>query len=119
MSPVFDSFDDDLDDVAERCASADAGVRRVAMMELAEAVGPAAKVLLLKGLGDPDAAVRAAAAKALDEHDGADVVEGLVRSLEDADEAVRRTAADTLAEKKEPACGPCASSSCRTPCRPR
>ena len=31
MSPVFDSFDDDLDDLAERCASPDAGVRRVAM----------------------------------------------------------------------------------------
>ena len=76
------------------------------MMELAEAVGPEAKVLLLKGLGDDEASVRAAAAKALDEHDGPEVVEGLVRSLEDADAEVRRTAAETLSEKKEPACGP-------------
>ncbi len=50
MSPVFDTFDDDLDDLTERCASPDAGVRRVAMMELAEAVRPRGEVLLLKGL---------------------------------------------------------------------
>ena len=106
--PVFDSFDsfDDLDDLAERCESPDPGIRRVAMMELAEATGPEATILLLKALGDSDATVRAAAAKALDEHDGTEVVEGLVRSLEDADAEVRRVAADTLAEKKELACGP-------------
>ena len=92
--PVFDTFDDDLEDLAERCADADPGIRRVAMMALAEAVGLGATVLLLKGLADPDATVRAAAARALDEHDGPQVVEGLVRSLEDADEAVRRTAAE-------------------------
>src|SRR4051812_48672113 len=75
MSPVFETFDDDLEDLAERAASPDAGIRRVAMLELAEAVGPEAKALLLKGLGDNDATVLAAAAKALDEHDGPEVVE--------------------------------------------
>ena len=70
MAALFDTFDDDLDDLAERCADPDPGIRRVAMMELAESVGPVATVLLLKGLADADAAVRAAAARALDEHDG-------------------------------------------------
>ncbi|MFJ5488380.1 HEAT repeat domain-containing protein, partial [Hansschlegelia beijingensis] len=95
--PPFDPFGDDLADLKERATDPDPGIRRVAMMELAEEVGPDAKVLLLSGLADPDPEVRAAAAKALDEHDGPDVVEGLVGSLEDPDAAVRQNAAEALA----------------------
>ena len=40
--PVFDSFESDLDDIAGKCASEDAGVRRVAMLQLAEVVDPGA-----------------------------------------------------------------------------
>ena len=99
--PVFDTLSD-LDDVAARCASADPGVRRVAMLELAESVDDGAVDLLVEGLNDADAAVREAAAKALDEHTGDGVVEALAAALEDPIAAVRAAAADTLAEKKAP-----------------
>ena len=79
--PTFDSFDGELDDIAERCGSGDPGVRRVAMMDLAELIEPGATTLLLRGLGDADAEVRAAAARSLDEHDGPAVVQGLVHAL--------------------------------------
>jgi len=59
--PVFDSFDVDLDDFAERCASGDPGVRRLAMLELGEVIEPGAVALLLKGLADPAVEVRTAA----------------------------------------------------------
>ena len=68
--PVFDTFDSEIDDIATKCAGDDAGVRRVAMMELAERVDAKAVPLLVTGLRDADASVREAAAKALDEHEG-------------------------------------------------
>jgi HEAT repeat protein len=101
--PVFDAFESDVDDIALNCASADAGVRRVAMMQLADVVDGGAIPLLIKGLGDADASVREAAAKAIDEHDGDGVVAALVKALEDSVPAVRAAAAETLAEKKDPA----------------
>src|SRR5271157_98620 len=100
--PVFDSFDSDLDDIAGRCADADAGVRRVAMLALADVVEAGAVPLLIAGLRDGDASVRAAAAKALDEHEGEGVVAALVGALEDEEAAVRAAAAETLADKKDP-----------------
>ena len=99
---LFDAFENDLDDVAARCESPDPGVRRVAMMELAESVEAGAVALLLRGLSDADPQVRTAAVRALDEHDGSRVVEGLVRALEDLDPEVRRAAGEVLADKKEP-----------------
>ena len=66
---VFDALDSDLDDIAARCTDEDAGVRRVAMLELADVVEAGAVPLLVAGLRDADASVREAAAKALDEHD--------------------------------------------------
>jgi HEAT repeat protein len=101
---VLDSFDSDLDELAAKCASADAGVRRVAMLELADVMEPEAVPLLLKGLRDADATVREAAAKALDEHDSVEIVGALVAALEDPVEAVRTVAAETLAEKKVTGC---------------
>src|SRR3954470_16530660 len=98
---LFDAFEDDLDDVAARCESSDPGVRRIAMMELAESVEAGAAALLLRGLSDPDPQVRLAAVRALDEHDGSAVVEGLVRALEDLDPEVRRAAGDGLADNEE------------------
>ena len=71
---LFDALDSDLDDVAARCTDDDAGVRRVAMLELAEVTDEGAVPLLIKGLGDADPAVREAAAKALDEHSGEGIV---------------------------------------------
>jgi hypothetical protein len=37
---LFDALDSDLDDIAARCTDDDAGVRRVAMLELAEVQRP-------------------------------------------------------------------------------
>ena len=99
---LFDALDSDLDDIAARCTDDDAGVRRVAMLELAEVTDLGAVPLLVKGLGDADPAVREAAAKALDEHSGEGIVSALVNALEDPVAAVRVAAAETLAEKKDP-----------------
>src|SRR3954468_2245175 len=99
---LFDALDSDLDDIAARCTDDDAGVRRVAMLELAEVTDEGAVPLLVKGLGDADPAVREAAAKALDEHSGEGIVSALVNALEDPVAAVRVAAAETLAEKKDP-----------------
>src|SRR5258708_24749769 len=98
--PSFDALDSDLE-IAAKCASPDAGVRRVAMLELADVVDEGAVPLLARGLRDSDATVREAAAKALDEHDGLAAVEALVAALEDPVQAVRAAAAEMLAEKKE------------------
>ena len=87
---LFDTFDSDLDDIAARCADEDAGVRRVAVLELAEVTDERAVPLLVQGLRDADPTVREAAAKALDEHTGAGVVGALVDALEDPVAAVRR-----------------------------
>ena len=100
---LFDTFDSDLDDIAARCADEDAGVRRVAVLELAEVTDERAVPLLVQGLRDADPTVREAAAKALDEHTGAGVVGALVDALEDPVAAVRLSAAETLAEKKDAA----------------
>ena len=68
--PAFDTLDSDLDEIALRCAADDAGVRRVAMLELADITDEQAVPLLIAGLRDSDELVREAAAKALD--DGAE-----------------------------------------------
>ena len=81
--PAFDTLDSDLDEIALRCAGDDAGVRRVAMLELADITDEGVVPLLIAGLADTDALVREAAAKALDEHTGDGVVAALVTALED------------------------------------
>ena len=45
---LFDTFDSDLDDIAARCADEDAGVRRVAVLELAEVTDERAVPLLVR-----------------------------------------------------------------------
>jgi len=104
--PVFDAFEPELDEIAEKCASDDAGVRRVAMLELADIVEDGAVPLLLKGLHDTDIMVREAAVKALDAHDGIEVVEALIAALEDPIPGVKFAAAEVLAEKKVQAAAP-------------
>lgn len=63
MAAQFETFDDDLEELRLRCGSDDAGIRRVAMLELGEAFDPGAIDLLVTGLNDEDAGVREAAAK--------------------------------------------------------
>ena len=61
----MDDLDDDLAVLAERCADADPGIRRVAMMALAESIEPEAEALLVAGLADADSAVREATPRGL------------------------------------------------------
>ena len=58
MSLTFEEFED-LDDIRARLADGDAGIRRVAVMDLVEVVDPEAADLAIAALKDTDAAVRA------------------------------------------------------------
>ena len=57
MAP-FDTLDSDLDEIASRCTGDDAGVRRVAMLELADITDEGAVPLLIAGLADADGRCR-------------------------------------------------------------
>ena len=100
---MFDDLDEDL---VARVHSADAGVRRVAMMDLAEEVEPAATMLLIAGLRDDSEAVREAAARGLDEHEGSEAALALAAALDDPSQVVRAAVAEALADRKEPGIGP-------------
>ncbi len=102
MADPFEAYSD-LDEVAERLNSADAGERRVAVMELGHAGAPAAIRLLAGMLGGPDAGVHRQTALALGEYDGLDAAEAIAVALVDADSAVAAAAADSAAELKKPA----------------
>ena len=69
MSELFESYDD-LDDLAERLRAADAGERRVAVIELGNSGDPLAVAHLDSLVADPDAGVRQQVALALGEFDG-------------------------------------------------
>ena len=102
------SFDEglDLDEVLENLSDADAGVRRVAVMELRELDEDDAIPLAVKALSDSDANVRKEAAQVMDEFEGAETIQALVGALADSDEGVRTTAAAVLAETQDPTAGP-------------
>ena len=57
MSNPFEEYDD-LDELADRLKAADAGERRVAVMELGHSGDPAAVALLASVVSDPNAGVR-------------------------------------------------------------
>ncbi len=106
MPPVFDTFDDDIDELAERAADPDPGIRRVAMMELAEAVGTDAKVLLLKGsptMTPPCAPPppRRSTSMTAPTWSRASCARSRMPTR-----TCGASAAETLSEKKEPTCGP-------------
>jgi len=77
------SFDEglDLDEVLENLSDADAGVRRVAVMELRELDEDDAIPLAVKALSDSDANVRKEAAQVMDEFEGAETIQALVGAL--------------------------------------
>src|SRR5271166_3489097 len=83
---MFDAFDAAL---AARARHADPGIRRVAMIALAEQPEPQATALLIAGLRDSDDAVRAEAARGLGDHEGTDAALALVDALDDPSQAVR------------------------------
>ncbi len=84
----FEDVRADLDEIAQRLASADAAERRVAVLALAEAAEPGAELLLIGALCDPDASVRREAAKGLDQFDSLATARALAGALLDDDESV-------------------------------
>ena len=95
-----------LSRIAARLRQSDAGARRVAVMQLAEAAHePGAGGLLLQALRDSDPLVRAEAAKVIDEFAAEELTEALIGALTAADENVRNAAAHALADLKDPAAG--------------
>jgi len=83
--PLFDTDADDLADLTQRVGDADPGVRRVAMLTLAEMPETEASGLLIHGLADPVPEVRVAAAHALESHPGNTVAAALIAALDDPD----------------------------------
>ncbi|MGO9133379.1 MAG: HEAT repeat domain-containing protein [Methylovirgula sp.] len=92
--------------IAERLRSPDAGVRRVAVMDLVDCEDPGAAELLVAALKDSDPAVRREAAKILDEFDADGIAGALVEALTAEDEQVRNAAARALADLKDPGAVP-------------
>jgi len=69
---LFDEFVD-LEALADDLADPDPGVRRVAVLRLAETADPGTVPLLARALADPDGQVRLQAAGALGGFDGPEV----------------------------------------------
>ncbi|HEU6455569.1 MAG TPA: HEAT repeat domain-containing protein, partial [Roseateles sp.] len=93
--------------IHERLRNSDAGVRRIAVIDLPytdeeDDIAP----LLIAALADADAAVRLEAAKALEGFEEPEVLAALAPLLKDENEEVRAAAAYTLAELKDPASAP-------------
>ncbi|MFG4010850.1 HEAT repeat domain-containing protein, partial [Pseudomonas aeruginosa] len=89
-----------------RLEDADPGVRRLALIELADLELPEALPLLIAALrGDPDPGVRGEAARLLEAWEEDAVVMRSVRPWADPVPAVADAAAQSLGELKEPAVG--------------
>ncbi|WP_084162174.1 HEAT repeat domain-containing protein [Methylocaldum szegediense] len=91
--------DERSSEAASPVARGDAGVRRLAVLRLAECEEEEAVPELTKALSDSDRDVRLEAVRVLAEFDGPPVVASLLVAIEDPDDAVRGAAADALAEK--------------------
>ena len=98
-----DYDDPELQDIADKLASDDVALRRVAVLSLVDSAEPEAADLLTRALKDPDPSVRREAAKVVDEFDSADIADALLAALGDSDETVRNAAAHALADLKDTA----------------
>ena len=100
MTP-FTTDNPDILDLQPRLQHADPGVRRIALIELADLEEPEALPWLARALTiDPAAAVRAEAARLLEAWEEPEVVQALCQALADSDETVREAAAQSLSELK-------------------
>src|SRR5690606_7753432 len=89
-----------------RLEAVDAGVRRIALIELADLEDPDGLPWLTDALVvDPAAEVRAEAARLLEAWEEPEVVQALCAALADAAEPVRLAAAQSLSELKSPEAG--------------
>ncbi|MGL6252943.1 MAG: HEAT repeat domain-containing protein, partial [Billgrantia desiderata] len=98
--------DPELQEIAEKLADPDPGIRRVAVLALVDSGEPEAAELLIQALKDEDPAVRQEAAKVVDEFDAEDIADSLLAALSDGDEVVRNAAAHALADLKDPSVAP-------------
>ncbi|WP_024767014.1 HEAT repeat domain-containing protein, partial [Pseudomonas nitroreducens] len=91
----------DILDLQPRLQDADAGVRRIALIELADLEDPDGLPWLAHALThDAAASVRAEAARLLEAWEEPDVVDALCQALADRAEDVREAAAQSLSELK-------------------
>jgi HEAT repeat protein len=102
-----DSLDPEAAELLPRLASADAAVRRIALLALADledetVLGPIVAALR----HDASPQVRAQAAQVLGAWERADVVQALCETLTDRADEVRAAAAQSLSNLKEPRSGP-------------
>ncbi|MBR7982300.1 HEAT repeat domain-containing protein, partial [Burkholderia cenocepacia] len=89
-----------------RLAAADASVRRIALLELADLEAPELVPSFIAALrDDPSADVRSEAARVLDAWEQPEVVDALCHALLDPDDGVRTTAAQSLSKLKDAASG--------------
>ncbi|CEI21040.1 hypothetical protein PAMH19_5762 [Pseudomonas aeruginosa] len=93
-------------ELSPRLEDADPGVRRLALIELADLELPEALPLLVAALrGDPDPGVRGEAARLLEAWEEDAVEDALCAALADPLPAVAEAAGQSLGEHKEPAAG--------------
>lgn len=97
----LDALLDDDPALRARLHDADAGVRRIALIELAELEDETLVPWLVAALADAAPAVREEAARRLAAWEREDGVHALVAALSDTNAAVRASAADSLAELQQ------------------
>jgi HEAT repeat protein len=107
MTSLFDVTDnDDILALQSRLTDDDPGVRRIALIELADLEEPNGLQWLIDRLvEDPSADVRAEAARLLEAWEDAPVVEALCQALTDSSPAVQAAAAQSLSLLKSEAAG--------------
>ena len=107
MTSLFDVTDnDDILALQPRLTDEDAGVRRIALIELADLEEPDGLLWLVDRLAqDPAEEVRAEAARLLEAWEDEPVVEALCQALTDPSPAVQSAAAQSLSLLKSEAAG--------------
>eukprot|EP01034_Spumella_vulgaris_P039021 gene39021-48190_t len=86
----------------QRLQADDSGIRRIALLDLADIAGEEHTPLFIAALRDPAAEVRVEAARALETWESPEGVAALAIALADGADAVRAAAAQTLSELKQP-----------------
>ena len=92
---------EDIKSIRQRLQDADAGVRRIAVLDLLDSDEDDITPLLIASSQDADAGVRVEAARLLEGHETPAAVRALIAVLDDSDPDVAEAAASSLAELKE------------------
>lgn len=92
---------EDIKSIHQRLQDTDAGVRRIAVLDLLDSDEDNVAPLLIAAAQDSDAGVRVEAARLLEGHETPAAVRALIAVLDDSDPDVAEAAASSLAELKE------------------